>query len=287
MNTNKYRLDRKGKIKLSTIDTGDTGKLHSKKDGLELTAANISKMTILQDKLYAQDRYSLLIIFQAMDTAGKDGAIQHVMSGLNPQGTQVQSFKVPSKEELDHDYLWRANKNLPERGRIGIFNRSYYEEVLVVKVHDLLKTQQLPPELIGRNIWNNRYSQIRNYERYLSENGVAILKFFLHISKEEQKERLLARIDDKTKNWKFSAADIEERKYWEQYQLCYQEAMGETASKYAPWFIIPADKKWFARLLISEVIVQTMEKLNLEYPQLSGQQLEALEDCKLQLMNEA
>jgi PPK2 family polyphosphate:nucleotide phosphotransferase len=287
MNTNKYRVDKKGRIKLSTIETGETGKLHSKKDGLEMTAANISKMTSLQDKLYAQDKYSLLIIFQAMDTAGKDGAVQHVMSGLNPGGTQVQSFKVPSKEELDHDYLWRANKSLPERGRIGIFNRSYYEEVLVVKVHDLLKTQQLPPELITGNIWANRYRQIRNYEQYLSENGVVILKFFLHISKEEQKERLLARIDDKTKNWKFSAADIEERKYWDKYQQCYQEAISETASKYAPWFIIPADKKWFARLVISEVIVQTMEKLKLEYPQLTGEQLEALEDCKLRLMNEA
>lgn len=287
MNTSKYRIEKKGKFTLSDMDTGDTGRLHSKKDAQKILEANIAKMASLQDKLYAQDKYALLIIFQAMDTAGKDGAIRHVMSGLNPQGTQVQSFKVPSKEELDHDYLWRAGKNLPERGRIGIFNRSYYEEVLVVKVHNLIATQQLPPELISPNIWDNRYRQIRHYEQYLAENGTVILKFFLHISKDEQKKRLLARIDDKTKNWKFSVGDIEERKYWNDYQRSYQAAIGETASKNAPWYVIPADKKWFARLVISEVIVQTMESLNLEYPKLDAEQIESLVDCRRQLMNEA
>jgi len=286
MNIDTYRVEKRGTFKLRNIHTGDTGKLHSKADAQDLLASNIVKMTVLQDKLYSQDQYALLIIFQAMDTAGKDGAIRHVMSGLNPQGTQVQSFKVPSKEELDHDYLWRASKNLPERGRIGVFNRSYYEEVLVVKVHDLIKMQQLPPERIGKDIWKKRYRQIRNYERYLAENGTVILKFFLHISKDEQKERLLARINDTAKNWKFSAADIEERKYWNDYRRSYQEAIGETAGKHAPWYVIPADKKWFARLVISEVIVQTMESLNLAYRTLTPEQLGALEVCKQQLLNE-
>ena len=243
-------------------------------------------MAELQDMLYAQDRYSLLVIFQAMDTAGKDGAIKHVMSGLNPQGTSVHSFKQPSAEELNHDYLWRASKHLPERGQIGIFNRSYYEEVLVVKVHDLIEKQRIPSEFINEHIWNQRYRQITEFEKYLYKNGCVIIKFFLHISKEEQKRRLLARIEDKSKNWKFSEADIKERSFWEKYQKCYEDAIAATSGKYAPWYVIPSDKKWFARLLISMVIVQNLENLKLSYPRVSEEQLEALEKCRKQLSEE-
>lgn len=267
--------------------TNEKGDINSKKDAKKLLKDNVKRMAMLQSKLYAQDKHGILVIFQAMDTAGKDGAIRHVMSGLNPQGTHVQSFKVPSAEELDHDYLWRAAKNLPERGNIGIFNRSYYEEVLVVKVHNLLKYQKLPKKLITENIWEQRYQQINSFEKYLTENGFTILKFFLHISKEEQKNRLLARIDDPHKNWKFSEGDIKERGYWEQYQQCYSEAIAATATPNAPWHVIPSDHKWFARLLISEIICQRFESLNLEYPKLSPESLDGLEECRKQLMNES
>jgi PPK2 family polyphosphate:nucleotide phosphotransferase len=284
MDISKFQIEHRSDVKLSDIKTDQNGKISSKEDGEKLLAENTERMAELQDKLYAQDKYSLLIIFQAMDTAGKDGAIKHVMSGLNPQGTHVHSFKRPSDEELDHDYLWRATKNLPERGLIGIFNRSYYEDVLVVRVHDLVKNSQLPKEFITDDLWKNRFRQIRDYEQYLYENGTVILKFFLHISKEEQKERLLGRIDDKTKNWKFEAGDLTERKYWDDYQRCYQEAISETSTKQAPWFVVPADKKWFARLVISEVIVKTLESLNPEYPTISKEQAEILKDCKQKLM---
>lgn len=280
MKTSNYLVKPNSKVDLSKIDTKDTGGLKSKDDAKELLEKNIQKMRELQDKLYASDKYSLLLIFQAMDAAGKDSTIKHVMSGLNPQGTQVFSFKQPSKEELDHGYLWRIFKALPERGRIGIFNRSHYEEVLVVKVHNLLKYQQIPEELIDSNIWQKRYEQINNFEKYLYQNGTVILKFFLHISKEEQKERFLARIDDPTKNWKFSAADVEERKYWNDYQKAYQDAIKATSKKYAPWFVIPADKKWFARLLVSEIIVEALKKLKLEYPKLSEDQKKELIECR-------
>lgn len=280
MKTSNYLVKPNSKVDLSKIDTKDTGGLKSKDDAKELLEKNIQKMRELQDKLYASDKYSLLLIFQAMDAAGKDSTIKHVMSGLNPQGTQVFSFKQPSKEELDHGYLWRIFKALPERGRIGIFNRSHYEEVLVVKVHNLLKYQQIPEELIDSNIWQKRYEQINNFEKYLYQNGTVVLKFFLHISKEEQKERFLARIDDPTKNWKFSAADVEERKYWDDYQKAYQDAIKATSQKYAPWFVIPADKKWFARLLVSEIIVEALKKLKLEYPKLSEDQKKELIECR-------
>lgn len=280
MNTSKYLAKPNSKIDLSKFDTKDTAGLKSKDDAKELLEKNIQKMRELQDKLYASDKYSLLLIFQAMDAAGKDSTIKHVMSGLNPQGTQVYSFKQPSKEELDHGYLWRIFKSLPERGRIGIFNRSHYEEVLVVKVHNLLKYQQIPEELIDSSIWQKRYEQINNFEKYLYQNGTVVLKFFLHISKEEQKERFIARIDDPTKNWKFSAADVEERKYWDEYQKAYQDAIKATSKKYAPWYIIPADKKWFARLLVSEIIVEALKKLKLEYPKLSEDQKKELLECR-------
>jgi len=286
MKISNYLAKPGGKISLSKFSTKDTSGIKSKDDAKKLLDKNIEKMIELQDKLYASDKYSLLLIFQAMDAAGKDSTIKHVMSGLNPQGTQVYSFKQPSKEEIDHGFLWRIQKAVPERGRIGIFNRSHYEEVLVVKVHDLLKYQQLPSELIDEKIWERRYEQINDFEKYLAENGTVVLKFFLNVSKDEQKERFLARIDDKTKNWKFSAADVEERKYWDQYQKAYEEAIASTSKKNAPWYIIPADKKWFARLLVSEIIVETLKNLDLQYPKLSDEQVAELQKCKERLMNE-
>jgi PPK2 family polyphosphate:nucleotide phosphotransferase len=267
-NINDYRIEENSKFNLSKIKTNDSGKIKSKEEAEEQLVKNTHQMMELHEKLYAQDKYAILIIFQAMDTAGKDGAIKHVMSGLNPQGTKVHSFKKPSDEELNHDYLWRANLHLPTRGMIGIFNRSYYEEVLVVRVHDLINTQQIPSELITDKIWDKRFRQIRDYEAYLYENGIIPIKFYLHLSKEEQKNRLLARIDNKDKNWKFSEADMKERGYWDKYQKCNEEMIRETSTKKAPWYVIPADNKWYARLLISKIINKRLEKLNLEYPKL-------------------
>lgn len=286
MKTSNYMAKPNTKIKLSDYSTDSTAGIKSKDDAKELLEKNIEKMTKLQDKLYASDKYSLLLIFQAMDAAGKDSTIKHVMSGLNPQGTQVYSFKQPSKEELDHGYLWRIYKSLPERGRIGIFNRSHYEDVLVVKVHNLLKYQQLPPELVDNKIWQRRYEQICNFEEYLHDNGTVVLKFFLNVSKDEQKKRFLDRIEDPSKNWKFSSGDVEERKHWNDYQKAYEDAISATSKKHAPWYIIPADKKWFARLLVSEIIVETLEKLKLEYPKLSQEQLAELGKCKEILLKE-
>jgi len=286
MKISNYQAKPNSKISLSKFFTADTANIKSKEEGQELLDKNIQKMVELQDKLYASDKYSVLLIFQAMDAAGKDSIIKHVMSGLNPQGTQVYSFKQPSKEELDHGYLWRIHKTAPERGRIGIFNRSHYEEVLVVKVHDLIKYQQLPEELIKKNLWDIRYEQICDFEKYLYENGTLVLKFFLHVSKDEQKQRFLDRIDDLSKNWKFSAADIEERKYWDDYQKAYEEAITATSKKQAPWYIIPADKKWFARLLVSEIIVENLKNLNLDYPKLSTEQIAELKKCKEYLLSE-
>jgi PPK2 family polyphosphate:nucleotide phosphotransferase len=274
------------KINLAKISTDDTQKFADKSEANKILDVNIEKMQELQNRLYASDKYSLLLIFQAMDAAGKDSTIKHVMSGLNPQGTQVFSFKKPSEQELDHGYLWRINNALPERGRIGIFNRSHYEEVLVVRVHDLIKYQKLPEEVMTNNIWQNRFEQINNFEKYLYENGTIILKFFLNVSKEVQKERFLERIEAKSKNWKFAEADLNERDLWKEYQKCYQEAISATSQDYAPWYIIPADKKWFMRLLVSEIIVKKLESLNLKYPELSKEQLQALENCKQQLLNE-
>ena len=273
-------------IDLSKIKTDDTNSYASKEEAKKDLKKNIKKMISLQEKLYAEDKYSMLLIFQAMDAAGKDGTIKHVMSGLNPQGTQVTSFKQPSTEELNHDYLWRINKALPERGRIGIFNRSYYEEVLVVRVHDLIRNEKIPKDLINNKIWNQRFKEINDFEKYLYDNGIVILKFFLHVSKEEQKKRFLERIDKKSKNWKFSDADIKERQYWNEYQKCYQEAISATSKKHAPWFIIPADHKWFMRLAVSEIIVETMSKLPISYPKLSSEQLKNLATCKTKLESE-
>jgi PPK2 family polyphosphate:nucleotide phosphotransferase len=286
MKISDYLVKQNSKIILSKFSTTDTSGIKSKEEAKDKLEKNVEKMRVLQDKLYASDKYAVLLIFQAMDAAGKDSTIKHVMSGLNPQGTQVYSFKQPSKEEIDHGYLWRIEKAIPERGRIGIFNRSHYEEVLVVKVHNLLKYQQLPEELIDKNVWQRRYEQICNFEKYLHENGTKVIKFFLHVSKEEQKERFMARIDDSSKNWKFSAADIEERKYWDDYQKAYEDAISSTSTKYAPWYIIPADKKWFSHLLVSEIIVESLKKLNLEYPKLSEEQIAELQKCKEILLRE-
>ncbi|HQF41455.1 MAG TPA: polyphosphate kinase 2 family protein [Ignavibacteriaceae bacterium] len=286
MKTSNYLVSPGKKIRLSDYSTNDTLDLKSKEDATKLLEKNIENMRELQDKLYASNIYSLLIIFQAMDAAGKDGTIKHVMSGLNPQGTQVYSFKQPSKEELDHGYLWRIYKALPERGRIGIFNRSHYEEVLVVKVHNLIRYQQLPSELVDDKIWQRRYEQINNFEKYLHENGTVVLKFFLNISKDEQKKRFLKRIEDPAKHWKFSADDINERKYWNEYHKAYEDAINATSKDYAPWYVIPADKKWFTRLVVSEIIVETLEKLNLDYPKVSDEWLTELNKCKEILLKE-
>jgi PPK2 family polyphosphate:nucleotide phosphotransferase len=283
---NDYRVKPDTKVLLEKFSTSDTGRFKSKKDAKEILKENVKKMFSLQNMLYAYNKYSLLIIFQAMDAAGKDGTIKHVMSGVNPQGTQVFSFKQPSQEELDHDYLWRIHNHVPERGRIGIFNRSHYEEVLVVRVHDLVKNQKIPPELVSKNIWDERYREINDFEKYLYENGIIIIKFFLHVSKEEQKKRFLKRIDTPEKNWKFSASDIDERKYWDKYQQAYAEAISATSKKHAPWYIIPADHKWFMRYAVSQVIVETMEDIKMSYPVLSDEQKANLESCKKQLLQE-
>ncbi len=285
MDIKRFTVKSAHNFKLSNFKTDDTGNF-SKKEAKKLLAKNKEKMFYLQDKLYAHDRYSVLIIFQAMDAAGKDSAIKHVMSGLNPQGTQVTSFKQPSKEELDHDYLWRTNKALPQRGRIGIFNRSYYEEVLVVKLHNLIKYQKIPSEFVKPDIWKKRYRHIREFEKYAYENGMVILKFFLHVSKEEQKNRFLERLDNPSKNWKFSSADLKERTFWDDYQKCYEDAIAATSSKIAPWYVVPADKKWFTRLVVSEIIVQRLSKLKMEYPTLGKEELKNIGHYKEQLLNE-
>ena len=286
METSKFKVSPGKKVKLSDYQTDYSGDIESKKDAGKLLKANKKKMAELQDRLYAHDRYGLLIIFQAMDAAGKDSTIKHVMSGVNPQGTQVFSFKQPSAEELDHGYLWRVAKAVPERGRIGIYNRSHYEDVLVVRVHDLIKSQKIPEKFIDNDIWKKRFSQIKNFEKYLYENGIITIKFFLHISKDEQKKRFLRRLDTPSKNWKFSAADLKERESWDNYQKCYEEAISATSTDYAPWFITPADKKWFTRLVVSSVIIDTLQGLNLRYPELDENQKKNLNAYREQLMKD-
>ncbi len=256
----------------------DTDEKPKAQQGLEAGVALLAK---LQDKLYAQDRWAVLIIFQAMDAAGKDGAIKHVMSGVNPQGCEVSSFKAPSAEELDHDFLWRCAKRVPERGRIGIFNRSYYEETLVVRVHqNFLDGQKLPPNVKTKDLWKRRYQDITNFERYLAHNGVLVLKFFLHVSKEEQRQRFLARIDDAGKNWKFSLNDVREREHWDDYMDAYEDTIRHTASKHAPWYVVPADNKWFTRLIVASAIVTNLHALDLDYPTLNEKELQALQEAK-------
>lgn len=288
MKIDKFRVREGARLNLKKYKTDDTDGLKDKDEAKEALAENIKRMSELQGALYAQDTKALLIIFQAMDAAGKDSAIEHVMSGVNPQGVQVTSFKQPSTEELDHDYLWRCAKNMPERGRIGIFNRSHYEEVLVVRVHPaILQGQHLPEEIKSdKNIWKQRFKQIRAYEDYLAENGTHIIKFFLHVSKEEQKKRFLARIDTPDKNWKFSSSDVKERAFWDDYMKAYTEAIENTSTGKAPWYIIPADKKWFTRLAVSEIIVDTMKSMKLSYPVVTEEHKKELDEAKRMLESE-
>lgn len=253
-----------------------TAGFKGKKEAARKLEENSEQLATYQDVLYAQDTYALLVIFQAMDAAGKDGAIKHVMSGVNPQGCQVFSFKVPSNEELDHDYLWRSMKALPERGRIGIFNRSYYEEVLVVRVHPEFLNAEKLPATAREHIWQTRYEQINGFEKYLVQNGIIVLKFFLNVSKEEQRQRFLARIDEPEKNWKFSPTDVKERGFWDDYQHAYEECFNHTSTEWAPWFVIPADAKWFTRIAVSEIIIHTLKNLNLRYPDVSEERRQEL-----------
>lgn len=274
------------KIRLKDFDPAFAGKLQ-KESAQELLRQGVEQLARYQDMLYAQNTYSLLIIFQAMDAAGKDGTIKHVMSGLNPQGCQVFSFKAPSSEELDHDYLWRSSKALPERGRIGIFNRSYYEEVLAVRVHpELLAKQQLPPALIGKQIWKQRFEDINNFEKYLTNNGVVVLKFFLNVSKEEQKNRFMERINRPEKNWKLSPSDVSVRAYWDDYMAAYEDVFSNTSTDWAPWHIIPADRKWFTRLSVASFISEKMKSLKLTYPEVGPEHIKQLQEARKLLENE-
>ncbi len=269
------------------FDPDYTGDFKDKVEAEGLLRSNIELLMEQQDILYANASQSLLLIFQAMDAAGKDSTIKHVMSGVNPQGCQVSSFKAPSSEELRHDYLWRAVKCLPEHGRIGIFNRSYYEEVLVVRVHpELLASQHLTPNDGGPHLWKRRFEEINNFERYLTHNGTVVLKFFLNVSRKEQKKRFLKRIEQKEKNWKFSAADIRERQFWDKYMISYEEAFSHTSTPRAPWFVVPADHKWFTRLCVSQIIVAALKALALKYPKPTKEQLDELEKAKQELLKE-
>lgn len=253
----------------------------------ETLQIGVKALSTMQDILYAQDKWSVLLIFQAMDAAGKDGAIKHVMSGINPQGCQVSSFKGPSSEELDHDYLWRCQKHLPERGRIGIFNRSYYEEVLVVRVHEqILKSQKIPEKLITENIWENRFEDIRNFEKYLNRNGTVVIKFFLNVSKDEQKRRFIERVDNPDKNWKFSPTDVKERGYWNDYMHAYEELIKNTSTKKSPWYVIPADNKSYARIAIASAIIHALDEMDLEYPKVSDAKIAELNAVKQALLDE-
>jgi len=282
-----YRVTNGRDFRLKRFDPADTLDLVSadKPRAQEALTNGVQILSRLQDKLYAQDRWSVLLIFQAMDAAGKDSAIKHVMSGVNPQGCEVYSFKNPTAEELDHDYLWRCMKRLPERGRIGIFNRSYYEEVLVVRVHEeFLAGQKLPARLVTKNIWKDRFTDIGNFERYLTNNGIAVVKFFLYVSRGEQKKRFLERIDNPDKNWKFSLNDIHERQHWAEYMNAYDEMIQETATKSAPWYVVPADNKWFTRLVVVSAVARTLDSLGLKYPELSKEEQKGLDTAKVSLL---
>ena len=270
-----YRITDGRKFKLSDIDPRDIGDLvaENKPEAKDLLVSGVETLAELQERIYAQDQWALLALFQAMDAAGKDSTIKHVMSGVNPQGCEVYAFKRPTSEDLDHDYLWRCQRRIPERGRIGIFNRSYYEEVLAVKVHpEFLAAQRVPQILIGKNIWEDRYEDIRNVERYLTRNGIVICKFFLHLSKKEQKKRFLERLDNADKYWKFSGADLEERGFWKQYQEAYEDMIRATATDYAPWYVVPADNKWYSRLVVAAALIDALGSLDLRFPQVDEAQ---------------
>lgn len=279
----RYRVTRGSKFRLKDYDPGDTKPLRALDEAHAggLLRAGIERLTDHQEKLYAQDQRSLLVVFQALDAAGKDGTIKHVLSGVNPQGCRVASFKAPTTDELDHDFLWRTTRELPERGVIGIFNRSYYEEVLVVRVHpEFLAKQRLPVECTGRNLWKHRFEAINAYERHLTQSGTTILKFFLHVSKKEQRKRFLERLDNPAKNWKFSAADLAERERWDDYMAAYEDAIRATATKHAPWFVVPADNKWFTRLVVSAAINRALESMDVAFPVLDAARRAEIERCK-------
>jgi len=282
-----YRIEHGKKFRLKDFDPADTAKIRSKEHAQELLDKGVAEMAEWQNKLYAQQRWALLLIFQAMDAAGKDSVIKHVMSGVNPQGCQVYSFKQPSVEELNHDYLWRAAQRLPERGRIGIFNRSYYEEVLVVRVHpQLLANERIPPQLVDKDIWKHRFEHIHGFERHLAGEGTVIRKFFLNVSREEQKKRFLERLDEPEKNWKFSAADVHERQYWKEYMRAYEEMIQHTAAEHAPWHVVPADHKWYTRLIVAAAVVEALEDLRLTYPAVTAEERKQLEAARQQLLAE-
>src|SRR3989449_1149387 len=276
-----YCVSDGGKFRLKDFDPNDTGTLKSKEHAEGMLARGVELLSHLQEKLYAQDRWAVLLIFQAMDAAGKDGVIKHVMSGVNPQGCEVTSFKAPSEEELDHDHLWRTNKHLPERGRIGIFNRSYYEEVLVVRFHpEMLARQNLPPQLVGRQTWKERFKDIRAFEHHLARSGTRVLKFFLHVSREEQRRRLLDRLEQPSKRWKFSMQDIAERKLWDKYMAAYEDMIRSTSRPHAPWYVVPADSKPFARLVVAGALVEAMQALDLKFPTIEGAALKELQQVR-------
>jgi PPK2 family polyphosphate:nucleotide phosphotransferase len=280
-----YCITKGEKFRLKDFDPAETNGVKSKEHAEKILARRVGLLSDMQEKLYAQDRWALLLIFQAMDAAGKDGAIKHVMSGVNPQGCDVHAFKSPSAEELNHDYLWRAHKCIPERGQIGIFNRSYYEEVLVVRVHPtFLRAQKLPDDLITKHIWDQRYEDINSFERYMTRNGVVIRKFFLHLSKKEQEKRFLERLEDSKKNWKFSMADVQERGFWKDYQEAYEEMIQHTATKHAPWYVIPADNKWFTRLAVASAIIETLGELDLAFPDVDEAKKKELEAVRTSLL---
>jgi PPK2 family polyphosphate:nucleotide phosphotransferase len=284
-----FRVNHGKKFRLRDVDPGDTlgFKDEDKPRAKAALALGVEALAQLQDKLYAQDKWALLLIFKAMDAAGKDGAIKHVMSGVSPQGCQVFSFKAPSAEELDHDYLWRCMKCLPNRGHIGIFNRSYYEETLIVRVHpELLARQKLPPRLLTKHLWEERFDDIGNFEQYLTHNGVVIRKFFLHVSKKEQKRRFLERIENPQKNWKFSASDAAERGHWREYMEAYEDIIRHTATEHAPWYVVPADNKWFTRLVVAAAVIDALGSLDLAYPEVGKDKLKELAAARKALLAE-
>ena len=283
-----FRITNGAKFRLKHIDPGDTLGLQSdtKPQAQKALAMGVEVLAELQDMLYAQDRWAVLVIFQAMDAAGKDGAIKHVMSGVNPQGCQVYSFKAPSSEDLDHDYLWRCMQCLPNRGNIGIFNRSYYEEILAVRVHpELLKKEKMPDELVTKSIWGERFRDIRNFENYLARNGIVVVKIFLHVSKDEQKKRFIERAELPEKNWKFSPADMTEREYWDEYQSAYEDMIRNTATKRCPWYVVPADRKWFTRLVVAAAVIDTLASLDLAYPKVDKENLRKIAEAKDALLH--
>ena len=283
-----FRVTDGKQFRLKDWDPGDTRGFKSREKAQEILMQGIARLREDQDKLYAQDRWALLLIFQAMDAAGKDSTIKHVMSGVNPQGCHVSSFKAPSAEELDHDFMWRATRRLPERGQIGIFNRSYYEEVLVVRVHpEILAKQRLPEKIVTKDIWKERYEDINAFERYLTRNGTIIRKFFLHVSKEEQKQRFLERLTEPEKNWKFSLQDVKEREHWDAYMQAYEDMIRSTSTEASPWYVVPADHKWFTRVVVAEVIADTLESLNLTYPKVDAEKKKEIEAARTLLKAEA